>query len=227
VEFCVPKREVGNLTQRLTVTRVEVQARAFVGLANADDEALARALIAKDPGAAAVAWERFTPLVRRILRRALGPAQNAEDLVQEVFLRLFLKAHELREPRALRAFLISIATLTVRSELRRLRARSWLGFSPDVAGLDLRVVHPDPSGRQAIWRFYELLDRFNSRDRMAYVLRFIEGMSLTQVSEALGVSLSTTKRSLLRVRRRLLELVRRDALLADYVTDVPDEPDDE
>ncbi len=67
-------------------------------------------------------------------------------------------------------------------------------------------------------RFYQLLDRFNTRDRMAFVLRFIEGMSLIEVSEALGVSISTTKRSLLRVRRRLFEHVQRDPLLSDYVT---------
>ena len=195
-----------------------MQVRAFVGLAEADDEKLARALIANDPNAATVAWERFAPLVRRILRRALGPGQNAEDLVQEVFLRLFLKVHELREPKALGAFIISITTLTVRSELRRRRARSWLGLSPDAAALDLRVVHPDPAGRQALERFYELLDRFNTRDRMAFVLRYIEGMSLVEVSDALGVSISTAKRSLLYVRRRLAEHVRRDPLLADYMT---------
>jgi RNA polymerase sigma-70 factor (ECF subfamily) len=202
----------------LTVTRVEMQVRAFVGLADADDEKLARALIAKDANAATVAWERFAPLVRRILRRALGPGQNAEDLVQEVFLRLFLKVHELREPKALGAFIISITTLTVRSELRRRRARSWLGLSPDAAALDLRVVHPDPAGRQALKRFYELLDRFNTRDRMAFVLRYIEGMSLVEVSDALGVSISTAKRSLLYVRRRLADHVQRDPLLADYMT---------
>ncbi len=196
-----------------------MQARAFVGLARVDDEELARALIAEDPSAATVAWERFSPLVRRILRRALGPAQNPEDLVQDVFLRLFLKVHELREPKALGAFIISITTLTARSELRRRRARSWLGLSPDAAALDLRVVHPDPAGRQALKRFYELLDRFNTRDRLAFVLRFIEGMSLNEVSEALGVSVSTAKRSLLHVRRRLAEHVQRDPLLADYVTD--------
>ena len=212
------KRELGRPRAPLTLTRVEVQARASVTLADVDDEELARALIANQPQAATVVWERFTPLVRRILRRALGPAQNAEDLVQEVFLRLFLKAHELREPKVLRAFIISITTLTVRSELRRRRARSWLGLSPDATVLDLRVVHPDPAGRQALGRFYQLLDRFNTRDRMAFVLRFIEGMSLIEVSEALGVSISTTKRSLLRVRRRLFEHVQRDPLLSDYIS---------
>jgi len=215
----VSKRQLGEPRPPLTVTRVEVKVRALAGLARADDEELARALIAKVPGAATVVWERFTPLVRRILRRALGPSQNIEDLVQEVFLRLFLKVHELREPKVLKAFIISITTMTVRSELRRRQARSWLGFSPDATVLDLRVVHPDPAGRQALGRFYELLDRFNARDRMAFVLRFIEGMSLIEVSEALRVSVSTTKRSLLYVRRRLLEHVQRDPLLAEYLTE--------
>lgn len=221
------KRELGEPSQLLTATQVEMKVRPFVGLARAEDEELARALIAKAPGAAPVVWDRFTPFVRRILRRALGPAQNVEDLVQEVFLRLFLKVHELREPKALRGFIISITTMTVRSELRRRRAKSWLGFSPNPALLDLRVVHPDPAGRQALGRFYELLDRFNTRDRMAFVLRFVEGMSLLEVSAALDVSVSTTKRSLSRVRRRMLEHVQRDPLLAEYLTDAFERPDSE
>jgi RNA polymerase sigma factor (sigma-70 family) len=215
----VSKRELENVRPPLATARGEMRAPS---LAHADDEELARALVAKDPSAASVVWQRFTPTVRRILQRALGPGHGVEDLVQEVFLRLFAKAHQLRGPQVLKAVIISITTLAARSELRRRRARSWLGFSPDATTLDLRVVHPDPIGRQALRRLYEHLDRFKSRDRLAFVFRFVEGMSLVEVSQALGVSVSTTKRSLLRVRRRLLEHVQRDPLLADYLTEASD-----
>lgn len=197
---------------------VEPTARWGAGLGRMDDEALARALIAGQPQAARIAWQRFSPLVRRILRRALGPGGEVEDLVQDVFLRLFTKVSALREPKVLPAFVISIATFTLRQELRRRKLKSWLGLRPDPAISDLRVVHPDPLAREALERFYALLGQFSVRDRTAFVLRFLEGMELSEVAAALGVSLATAKRSIARGQRRMQAAVERDPLLRDYLT---------
>src|SRR5262249_44652304 len=84
-----------------------------------DDAVLARALIERRPNAPAALWARFAPMVHRMLRRTLGPGAEIEDVVQEVFLCVFQKVSGLREPRALRAFVISVTALTARYELRR------------------------------------------------------------------------------------------------------------
>ena len=44
-------------------------------------------------------------------------------------------------------------------------------------------------------RLYEVLDKIDDRGRMAFVLRHLEGYELTEVAEALGCSLATTKRA--------------------------------
>jgi RNA polymerase sigma-70 factor, ECF subfamily len=197
---------------------VELTARWGAGLGLMDDESLARALIAGEPAAATIAWQRFSPMVRRIVRRAIGPGGEVEDLVQNVFLRLFTKVHALREPKVLKAFVITITTFTLRQELRRRRLRSWLGLRADPTAFDLRVVHPDPLAREALTRFYRLLDRFGARDRTAFVLRFLEGMDLTEVAAALGVSLATAKRCIARAQERMLTYVERDPALREYLT---------
>ena len=79
------------------------------------------------------------------------------------------------------------------------------------------MVHPDPVGRAALERFYAVLERLHTRDRAAFVLRYIEDMPLHEVAAALGVSLATAKRCLARAQRRVLLLVERDPLLADYL----------
>jgi RNA polymerase sigma-70 factor (ECF subfamily) len=201
------------------VSKIDLPLYSDVGSELSDDEALVRALIAKRTEAARTVWQRFSPMVRRIIRRSLGPVSDAEDLVQEVFMQLFAKVHKLREPKVLKAFIISITTLTIRQELRRRKLKSWLGLRPDAAALDMRVVQPDPIAREALLRFYSLLDRFNPRDRTAFVLRYIEGLELVEVASALGVSLATTKRSLAHVQERLARFVERDPLLADYLQD--------
>src|SRR5579863_7503494 len=97
-----------------------------------DDASIARSLIEGDRRAPRVAWQRFAPMVHRMLKRAFGPEHEIDDLVQEVFLTLFKRVHTLREPQALRAFLISITAHTIRYELRRKVALRWLRFGEPV-----------------------------------------------------------------------------------------------
>jgi RNA polymerase sigma-70 factor (ECF subfamily) len=187
-------------------------------LVEQDDAALARALMANDPRAPRVAWQRFAPMVHRILKRTLGPGADVEDLVQEVFLCLFDRVKTLREPKALKAFVIAIAAMAVRAELRRRRTRRmfWL----EVASAPQLPVHPDPESRQALTHFYLILDRLGAQDRTAFVLRFMEEMELTDVASALQTSLSTTKRRLARVWQRVALLVERDPALAHYLSSI-------
>src|SRR4051812_42133932 len=54
------------------------------------------------------AWNRFSPGAAQTLRRLLGPGDDREDLLQEVFLRFYRRIGTLREPAAVRGFLFGI-----------------------------------------------------------------------------------------------------------------------
>jgi RNA polymerase sigma-70 factor, ECF subfamily len=187
-------------------------------LSRADDTALVLALRAGDARAPRVVWQRFAGMVHRIVRRALGQAGDIEELVQDVFLNFFRRVPTLREPKALPAFIISITNLTIRHELRRRWVRRWvtLGDSHD-ASQDLRISQPDPEARQAMARFYGILDKLGSEDRMAFVLRFMEGMELTEVASALDLSLASAKRRISHARARIEHHVQQDPALIDYL----------
>jgi len=193
-------------------------------LAAADSAGLVRAVLDGDPRAPRVLWDRHARLVYRILRRSLGQQDDVEDLAQEVFLNLFRKLPTLREPRTLPAFLMTITTLTLRHELRRrwVRRCMSLGAREDLDP-DLRVVHPNPEARQAVARLYAILDRLGREERIAFVLRFIEGMELTEVATALGLSLATAKRRLVRARARVNHHIARDPGLAAYLSGIDEE----
>jgi len=199
---------------------VEPMARLIVlpgtALSDADDATLARALIARDPQAPRVLWRRYAPMVFRMLRRALGPNHDLDDLAQEVFLCVFDKVPTLREPKALKAFVISVTMLTTRQELRRRWVRRWVRLSGTKDAAELEVVTTDTDAREALQRFYAILDRVNAKDRSAFVLRFMEGLELTEVAAAMGLSLATTKRRLARVWGKVILLVERDPVLAHY-----------
>lgn len=187
--------------------------------AEGDDPALVRALLDGDLQAPRLLWKRFSPLVYRVLKRSLGPGHDLEDLAQEVFLCLFGKVRTLRDPGALKAFVISVTVLTARHELRRRWVRRWVRLSGDVAEVDTRAVYPEAGAdaREALVRFYAILDRVNATDRTAFVLRYMEGLDLVDVAAAVGMSQATVKRRLTRVWARVALLVERDPLLADYL----------
>jgi RNA polymerase sigma-70 factor (ECF subfamily) len=192
--------------------------KAPISLSEADDATLALALIGKEVAAPKVAWTRFSPLVRRILRRSLGPQHDVEDIVQDVFLCLFERVHTLRDPVALKAFVIAITVRTARYEIRRARVRRWVGLSRTAELPDLRVVNADTSSQHALIHFYRTLERINSRDRTAFVLRFVEGMEAAEVAAALHVSVPTARRCFTRAWERVTFFARRDPFLVDYLS---------
>jgi RNA polymerase sigma-70 factor (ECF subfamily) len=176
----------------------------------ARDLELARALIDGESNAAELAWERYSPLVHRIVSRAIGPDAEVEDVTQEIFYRLFSRIGTLRKPEALRSFVISFAIRIVKWELRRRRARRWLTLSEtgDVPDEQLQVM--DAESRYALRRLYNLLDRLSTRERLVLILRHVEGMTLEEIAEAMDLSLATVKRSLRRATSRVTQMVESD-----------------
>lgn len=181
-----------------------------------DEHELVLLLSVGDEGATRQAWDHFSPLVRRILRRALGPGADVEDLLQDVFLRFFEHVGSLRRDTALRGFLIAITVNALRGELRRRRVRRIVRFVDPAELPELRVVDTDPEARDALKRFYAILERLRQSDRLAFSLRVIEGMALADVAAALSVSVPTVRRRVARAKARVIYHVERDPLLSGY-----------
>jgi RNA polymerase sigma-70 factor (ECF subfamily) len=180
------------------------------------DAELARGLAAGDPRMEAAAWNRLSPMVYRFLRRALGPVSEVDDLTQEVFLRLFANVGKLESHSALRSFVYSIAVRVLREELRSRKLRRWMFFT-DTGTLPESEGSPlDPEARQALRRFYQVLDRMGSLERTLFVLRQVEGMGLVEMAETLDMSLATVKRHLARTTEHLERVVARDPALSAY-----------
>ena len=183
-----------------------------------DDRRLAIALLAGAPGAADRAWTTFSPVVLRVLRRYLGSGPDRQDLLQEVFIRLFTRIGELRDQGALRTFVLNIGLGVAQNELRRRRARHRLGLTLTGELPEHPTVGADFEARQALARCRRLLDGLGDDERALFVLRYVEKMELTEVAAALAWSLSKTKRRLPRVTARVTRLMQRDPALAEYAT---------
>ena len=195
---------------RLHRMRLVAAATASPEEASATDLELARALIDGASNAAEAAWERYAPLVHRIVSRAIGPDAEVEDVTQEIFYRLFSRIRTLRKPEALRSFVISFAIRIVKWELRRRRARRWLTLSETGDVPDEQLMVMDAENRYALRRLYGLLDRLSTRERLVLVLRHVEGMTLEEIAAAMDLSLATVKRGLRRASARVSQMVDAD-----------------
>jgi RNA polymerase sigma-70 factor, ECF subfamily len=184
-----------------------------------DDAALAIAAAKGDPNAHAAIWDRYSPLVRRILVRGIGGGSDVEDLVQDVFLRFYSSRKLLRDPDALRSFLFGIALRAAATELRARRIRGWLRLTLHGFVDDVEAPGNDPQARLAVARLYRILDGLNANSRLAFVLHFIEGWELAQVAAAFDVSLATIKRRLSRAYMHVALRAQSDDLLSGYLVE--------
>ena len=184
-------------------------------VATASDADVVRGLVKKEEWAAAALWTRYGSLVFRIAERAMGSPHEAEDLTQDVFLCVFNKISSLRNPSALRSFVVSVAIRILKWKLRRRRLRQWVHVTETGNLPDLPVRGVDTEA--ALRCFYRLLDRLRIEDRLVFVLRCVDGMRLDEVADATGHSVATVKRRLVRTNAELSRLMEGEPLLVTFL----------
>jgi len=150
------------------------------------------------------AFRAHAPPVATMALRILGRQDEADDLVQDVFMKAGSWLSKLNDATAVRAWLMKV---TVRLAWRRLRVRRWrvaLGFegSYDYAELaQNRGLSPEDSALAA--ELYRMLDRMPARERLAWSLRHLHGEKLEDVAERCACSLATAKRWIASAQERL------------------------
>jgi RNA polymerase sigma-70 factor (ECF subfamily) len=181
------------------------------------DGALIEALKAGHPGAAAAFYDQNAAHVRRTLRSVVGMDPDLPDLLQEVFIRSIDRIGELKNLEEVKSWLTTIAIFTARAHIRRQARRRWLYlFSPD----QTRSQHREPpssDARRALREVYTLLEKMSVNDRIAFALRFIEGLTLPDGAAAAQTSLATFKRRLVRAEKRFLAMARARPQLAQWI----------
>lgn len=184
-----------------------------------DDRALVDGLRAGEAWARAALFDRHAPDVERVLRRILGHELHTDmaDLVHDTFVQVLGSLDGLRDAGALRGWIQSIAAHTAYRTIRARRVRRWLRFWEPEQIPDVPVDDVDPELREAYRRTYQLLDRMPADERVAFVLRHVEGMDLGQLAETCRVSLSTIKRRLARAESRFSRAAQRDDVLRKWL----------
>jgi RNA polymerase sigma-70 factor (ECF subfamily) len=148
------------------------------------------------------------PLYRCIVA-LVGEHSLAEDILQEVFLKIFRKLRWLREPGLLRPWVYRIAS---REAFRWLKKkRRWVQLVSEDADLEAIPALPahEEFARELVEKLPQLLANASPASRAVFVLHYWEEMSLEETADVLGVAVGTVKSRLAygldRLRRTLGE----------------------
>jgi RNA polymerase sigma-70 factor, ECF subfamily len=153
--------------------------------------------------------EGFSRDVFRLAFRITRNEEDAEDTVQETFLRAYKKLDGFESRASFGTWLYRVTANTAIDVLRRRnRLRDRSTPLPEDSDSDARLGTPPAQeggvfGRQVRERVESALSELSELERTAFVLRHFEDLSLAEVSESLDTTVSSTKQALFRAVRKL------------------------
>jgi RNA polymerase sigma-70 factor (ECF subfamily) len=149
--------------------------------------------------------EQYQGIVFGVCYRMLGQREDAEDVVQDVFLRAFRSLHRWDCERPLKPWLLTIATNRCRTALER---RSRLPAASEAAMH--QGAEDGRTGRRELAEELQLaLASLREDYRMCFVLFYEQELSCAAIGEVLGCPEGTVKTWLHRARKELADFLER------------------
>jgi RNA polymerase sigma-70 factor (ECF subfamily) len=178
-----------------------------------DEAELVQRCATGDDAACAELVAQHQRMVYQLAFHLLGSREEALDLSQEVFLRVFRTVGSFRGQSSLRTWLFRIVVNQARNRQRWWRRRR----QSDQVSLDQHVVdHGEPrqpgddaspdrvlARKQTARRLWDALDRLPFDQRTAIVLREFDGLSYDEIAFSLDIAVGTVKSRLTRARHAL------------------------
>lgn len=185
------------------------------------DDELVRRCLRGSPDAMRALVERFEPDVHGLAARLLRHRQDAEDVTQEVFLRVFRSLRRWDSTRPLRPWVLGIAVN---------RCRTWIsrrGRRPEPVDYlhDLPGRPPDTPADELVSAIRTAVDDLRDDYREVFVLFHEQGRAYDEIAEAVGRPVGTIKTWLHRARSQVLAHLKRCGLAPDEPGPVPTEPE--
>lgn len=189
-------------------------------LAAADDRTLIERAQAGDRSAFELLVQRYDRQVLRLALNVLGSAEDAQDVYQEAFLKIYRNLHRFRFECAFYTWIYRIVTNICLDHLRRRRSHpedqppvlreSSSEERRDADFFDRQQssgAYSDPErqvfGHELGRKVQTALQALSPRERLVFEMRHYQGMKLRAIGEALGATEDTVKNSLFRATRKL------------------------
>jgi RNA polymerase sigma-70 factor (ECF subfamily) len=183
-----------------------------------DDSAVVTAFLGGEERAFQELVERYQTRLLNFVFRTIGDREKAEDLVQEVFIRVYRHLHRFDRSKKFSTWIYTIASNLAKNELRN-RSRNPLvlfqtikkNWQDDERPLQFEdsSSRPDDMYRKRHLRALveETVERLPEHHRQVFILRELEGKSYEEIAEITDCNLGTVKSRLNRARNSFAEII--------------------
>lgn len=175
--------------------------------AGPSDAALVVAARAGEQWAREALFRRYGRMVNGMAYRLLGNDRTeVDDLVQDVFVKVIEHLGRLEQPAKFSSWLGALVVRTACNRLRRRRMLRRFGLyrstAVDFDALPLaRGVSPEVAAE--LREIYGRVDELSAHQRVAFVLRYMEGLELDEIASKMEISKSSVQRRLAEAHTRL------------------------
>ena len=171
-----------------------------------------------DPQAFGTLVDRYQTRLLNFINRTIGDRERAEDLVQEVFIRVFRHIHRFDQTRKFSTWIYTIASNLAKNELRN-RSRNPLvlfqtikrNWDADHRPLQFEdtTARPDDLYRKRFLKelVEKAVEELPEHHRIVFVLRELEGKTYEEIAEITGCNLGTVKSRLNRARNNFARVI--------------------
>ena len=183
-----------------------------------DDGRLVLTHLSGDPQAFGTLVDRYQTRLLNFINRTIGDRERAEDLVQEVFIRVFRHLHRFDQTKKFSTWIYTIASNLAKNELRN-RSRNPLvlfqtikkHWEADHRPLQFEdtTARPDDLYRKRFLKdaVDQCVRQLPGHHREVFVLRELEGKSYQEIAEITQCNLGTVKSRLNRARNSFAQLI--------------------
>jgi RNA polymerase sigma-70 factor (ECF subfamily) len=187
-------------------------------LVELDDAHIAQRHLSGDPKAFGALVDRYQGRLLNFVNRTIGDRERAEDLVQEVFIRVFRHLHRFDQTKKFSTWIYTIASNLAKNELRN-RSRNPLVFFQTIKRnweadhrplqFEDTTARPDDLYRKRFLKdaVEQCVTQLPEHHRVVFVLRELEGKSYEEIAEITGCNLGTVKSRLNRARNSFAQLI--------------------
>jgi RNA polymerase sigma-70 factor (ECF subfamily) len=183
-----------------------------------DDTAVVSAFLDGEERAFQELVERYQTRLLNFIYRTIGDREKAEDLVQEVFIRVYRHLHRFDRSKKFSTWIYTIASNLAKNELRN-RSRNPLVLFQTIRKnwqdedrplqFEDHSMRPDDLYRKRHLRelVEESVSQLPEHHREVFVLRELEGKSYEEIAEITSTNLGTVKSRLNRARTSFAEII--------------------
>ena len=181
-----------------------------------DDETLLRLIVQARAEALSELYDRYGRLVFSLALNSVGNPATAEEITQDVFLRVWQRARQYRAGRAkVSTWLTSITRHRAIDQLRRRSSRPEqhsVAWAEVVPGAEPTVNGPEPATALAMERerVRAAMARLSEEQRQVLAQAYFQGFTQSQIAEALALPLGTVKTRIRLGMQKLRDMLQED-----------------